>query len=274
VGMREDFVRYYRVVLIALGASVAFIVVLAMISEEQIIAGYEEFQITETFRAIVFFSLFTLGIWSQWKARQFVPITKGIYIPYFIVFPMIAHSISYLLILYLGSSVLKTSDVSFPWLLSSLFHDFSIYLLLIYGISAILIDALILKKIKTDQTRNDEEEHVLYVGEMSSRKSILISSIYYITANTPSSILHTLDRKFSYPETLTALENTLKDHHFIRVHPTTIVNLYHVDRYKILYNGNYDLILHNQTVVRMNKSYTANFFRQYNVLKGEVLISK
>lgn len=50
---------------------------------------------------------------------------------------------------------------------------------------------------------------------------------------------------------------------FVRVHKSTIVNLEKVSSFKSRLNGDYDLLLKNGTIVRLSRTYAANFKNEF-----------
>ena len=99
--------------------------------------------------------------------------------------------------------------------------------------------------------------------------ALLLQEIFYFSANPPYVTVHHQQKKYLHTATLKSLETVLKDHHFVRIHKSTVVNMTHVKHYRSRLNGDYDLTLTDESVLRVSRNYAARFktaFAQHHQL--------
>lgn len=96
---------------------------------------------------------------------------------------------------------------------------------------------------------------------LSGLTTVLVSTrdIILIRSDAPYLRIQTNDKTYLHTQTLKAIGQQLDSHQFVRVHKSAIVNLKHVVSYRSRLNGDYDLLLDNQTEVRLSRHYVANF---------------
>ncbi len=86
-----------------------------------------------------------------------------------------------------------------------------------------------------------------------------IAEIQVITASPPYCLLQTADKKHYHAVTLKSLEALLPPTTFIRVHKSAMVNLLFVKSIKSRGNGDYDISMQNESLVRLSRNYVAAF---------------
>ena len=99
--------------------------------------------------------------------------------------------------------------------------------------------------------------------------ALLLQEIFYFSANPPYVTVHHQQKKYLHTATLKSLETALKDYHFVRIHKSTVVNMTHVKHYRSRLNGDYDLTLTDESVLRVSRNYAARFktaFAQHHQL--------
>ncbi len=98
---------------------------------------------------------------------------------------------------------------------------------------------------------------------LSGRTTVVVSirDIILIRSDAPYLRIHTSDKMYLHTQTLKAISQQLDPRQFVRVHKSTIVNVEHVTSYRSRLNGDYDLLLDDQTEVRLSRHYVA-YFRQ------------
>ncbi len=94
---------------------------------------------------------------------------------------------------------------------------------------------------------------------------VWVDEILQITSATPYIFIHLHDRKRLHSETLKAMIQQLDGNIFIRVHKSTLVNITKVQSFKSRLNGDYDLLLENGDSVRLSRTYTAHFKKQFKL---------
>jgi len=88
---------------------------------------------------------------------------------------------------------------------------------------------------------------------------INIEDILQISSATPYIFIHLENKKYLHSETLKSICNVLDSNVFVRVHKSTVVNTSKVRSFKSRLNGDYDLQLTNGEMVRLSRTYAADF---------------
>ncbi len=86
-----------------------------------------------------------------------------------------------------------------------------------------------------------------------------VNDIYQITAATPYISIQLEEKKHLHTETLKSISIKLDNNKFVRVHKSTIVNLEKVISFKSRLNGDYEILLKNNTAIRLSRTYVADF---------------
>lgn len=270
----EELLSFGRGVKLALGISAAFIV--CLILSVDFFKAYidTDFRLTSSTLVFGFYILFIPGVWSQWKARQFVLRVKLWQMLCFIIMPLITHGVIFLTITYGLSTLIKENEFAIEYLVSFVVIDHRYLLLFFYAFSAVCVDLIYHKRVLEKHAEGTHPIHADSITVIKGKKNeqISFSIICYVTANNFNSLIHTIDKQFFYLEPLNKLEQKLPGKYFARISSSTIVNLMHVSRYVVLFNGEYDIVLTNNTVVRMFNRYVNVFIERYDSLKGEIYI--
>ena len=88
---------------------------------------------------------------------------------------------------------------------------------------------------------------------------INIEDILQITSATPYIFIHLENKQYLHSETLKSVCVQLDSNVFVRVHKSTVVNITKVSTFKSRLNGDYDLKLTNGELVRLSRTYAADF---------------
>lgn len=88
---------------------------------------------------------------------------------------------------------------------------------------------------------------------------INIEDILQITSATPYIFIHLENKQYLHSETLKSVCVQLDSNVFVRVHKSTVVNITKVSSFKSRLNGDYDLKLTNGELVRLSRTYAADF---------------
>ncbi|MFZ1749706.1 MAG: LytTR family DNA-binding domain-containing protein, partial [Saprospiraceae bacterium] len=167
------------------------------------------------------------------------------------------------------------------WVLSGLFYDhtyaylqtlyyaieeFSLTLLVVYAVPMIVLKYI---EFNTDQkaTKKDigpNQDTQVYITELVvthklTNLCISTDQIAYISANTPYINIHLESQKYLHRESLKNIAELLDPLQFVRIHKSTIVNLNYVSAYISRKNGDYDIDLKGQTILRLSRNYAAEF---------------
>ena len=61
--------------------------------------------------------------------------------------------------------------------------------------------------------------------------------------------------------TLGKIQEELQSDQFIRIHKSTIVNIQQIASFRSRQNGDYDIVLKDQTLLRLSRNYASDFKR-------------
>lgn len=100
-----------------------------------------------------------------------------------------------------------------------------------------------------------------------------VQDVLYIEASSPYIEIYLEQKKFLHKETLKGIEEQLDPAQFIRIHKSFIVNLKAIRFYTSRQNGDYDLTLMNNAVVRLSRNYVTVFRKAYGTGTQDSLIS-
>lgn len=174
--------------------------------------------------------------------------------------------------------------IAFPaviWLFSKLFYGYTFRYLQTfqYTISAHLYPLVLfytlpriayyfikhkLQRSTTDNRKTDYET-TLIVNEGSRHLAISVIDILYFTANSPYITIHLKNKQYLYTKSLKSLASIVDPNMFVRIHKSTIVNIKQVQSYTSRLNGDYNLTLKDETVLRVSRIFAANFKESYRV---------
>lgn len=102
--------------------------------------------------------------------------------------------------------------------------------------------------------------NALLVTDNNNKKLLLqTTDIFYFSANSPYIEIYHSSRKYLHAETLKSLEMKLDNRQFIRIHKSHIVNLAKIILLQSRQNGDYDITLSDNTVLRVSRNYARNF---------------
>ncbi|RBI92946.1 LytTR family transcriptional regulator [Elizabethkingia miricola] len=100
----------------------------------------------------------------------------------------------------------------------------------------------------------------LIVSDSNSTKIVLaVDDILYFSANTPYINIYHHSKKYLHTETLKSLESQLNNNQFVRIHKSYIVNINKIMSIQSRQNGDYDVTLLDNTILRVSRSYAKNF---------------
>ena len=168
------------------------------------------------------------------------------------------------------------------WIVSATFYNHTFaygqtlrFGLIAYGIKTLIIYAsstLILRMQSRDpgpvypnrsfgehQLAENTTPGVLVSDSGNRRMFIGTVDILYFSANPPYVNVHLPGRKYLFAGTLRSLESQLNASQFIRIHKGLIVNLSSVVSFESRKNGDYDLTIDGNTVLRISRHYAPSF---------------
>ena len=163
------------------------------------------------------------------------------------------------------------------WLLSALFfnhtytylHTFSytlsedFYKYLIVYCCAMFVHFYLKRKPQKLEEKVPDPLQKLTFNNGRNYVSVAVHDILFINTAAPYIAIHTQQHKYLYASTLKLIEKKLDQRQFIRVHKSTIINLNMVVSYHSRLNGDYDILLINQTSIRLSRNYAPAFKKKY-----------
>lgn len=100
----------------------------------------------------------------------------------------------------------------------------------------------------------------ILVSENPYQKTkINVEDIIYLTAASPYVNIYLHSKKYLITNTLKSLEEQLNRNQFVRIHKSHIVNVSKVKSIISRQNGDYDITLLNDIVLRVSRNYASNF---------------
>lgn len=90
-----------------------------------------------------------------------------------------------------------------------------------------------------------------------------VADIFLVTSATPYIFIHQQNRRYLHSETLKSICSQLDSSVFVRVHKSSVVNISKVSSFKSRLNGDYDLQLVNGDLVRLSRTYAADFKNRF-----------
>ncbi len=162
--------------------------------------------------------------------------------------------ISSVLIAMISQYILDT-PFTFSYLIKTKFINDFIKLLIIYAFLYLLIRYYFL--VNKDKHMSDPKFLVLKIG--TKYENIALEDIDWIGAQTPYVSIWLNEFNFLYQSSLSELFNELDSHNFIRIHRSTIININKIKTIKSRSNGDYDIELYNNKVLRLSRNYRESF---------------
>jgi hypothetical protein len=166
------------------------------------------------------------------------------------------------------------------WLLSACLyeHTFAYWQTFRFGTTAHFIKAMLIYGLsypftqqqspaaqKSSATRQEEKPaqnpvSSILVSDSAHRKTLLATDeIMYVSANPPYvNIFHT-SKKYLITATLKSMESRLHAGQFVRIHKSCLVNIHFVKSWQSRLNGDYDLTLLDDTILRVSRNYAPGF---------------
>lgn len=99
----------------------------------------------------------------------------------------------------------------------------------------------------------------LVINNGKENAIVNVRDIVQLTSATPYIFIHLENRKYLHSESLKSICKQLDQNVFVRVHKSTVVNILKINSFKSRLNGDYDLQLKSGDVVRLSRTYAADF---------------
>jgi two-component system, LytTR family, response regulator len=140
------------------------------------------------------------------------------------------------------------------------------------GYSLLLLYALpfFFKSAKTQQAVIEPSEPInkvplysphLLVQEGHQKILVTKQEIQHIQSSPPYVVIYTPAKKYLHKTTLGKIQEELPSDQFVRIHKSTIVNTQQIASFRSRQNGDYDIVLKDQTLLRLSRNYASDFKR-------------
>ncbi|HOZ85138.1 MAG TPA: LytTR family DNA-binding domain-containing protein [Niabella sp.] len=257
---------------------VLIIALVAMTGTNIILDFYESqlqnsaFYFTESFLFSCFWILFApmflmLSLFHQ-KSETFIQRT-GVVLVVLSLHLLIYPALVWLL------SVLFFENTFFYW--QTLGYGITFYLIkaaLIYGFALFVFSDRLDGSVQNAENKDTEDRSVgntpiqfIVVTDHNHLKLVLATlDIYCISAQSPYvKILHK-HQHYLHTDTLKSLEKKLDERLFVRIHKSHIVNISKIISFHSRQNGDYDIKLSNDFIIRASRNYASSFKAKMSVL--------
>lgn len=156
------------------------------------------------------------------------------------------------------------------WTVSALFyeHTFDYWQTFNYGLSAYFIQKVLIYSFTFAASAwhfkkpiEKKKSHIasILIADRGKKIPLPIAEVLYFSADPPYIGVHVGSKKYLHNQTLKSLENQLDDNQFVRIHKSHLVNIHQIASIQSRQNGDYDVTLSNQTVLRLSRNYAKNF---------------
>ncbi|KFF22899.1 LytR/AlgR family response regulator transcription factor [Chryseobacterium sp. JM1] len=158
------------------------------------------------------------------------------------------------------------SDHTFPYGQTFTFGitAYLIKTVLVYS-SSFIIFTILKNKIQTRQsvTKETTKQNTItsiVVSDVNHKKTVIeVRDVFYFSANSPYINIHHRSKKYLHNDTLKSLETQLDSNQFVRIHKSHMVNIHHIISYQSRQNGDYDITLSDDTILRVSRNYAKDF---------------
>jgi hypothetical protein len=194
---------------------------------------------------------------------------KPLFSIFILAFIILLHFLSYPGLVWFISKLFYSYNFPYWQTFSYELTEYSLIIVIIYSFA--LCFSLGIKKTDSSITLKNQIVQLEYITSLivtesdNSKISIQIADIQYFSANTPYVTIHYKNKKYLLSQALKSLETTLNSVQFVRIHKSCIVNISFVRSFKSRLNGDYDLTLTDNTVLRISRNYAAEFKRIFTL---------
>lgn len=182
----------------------------------------------------------------------------GVLLKYF-VFAIVFHLVLFSIVGSIFSYLFYGANFGpYKFLVYAVEHD-----ILSVSIIYILVIILIFYSIVKDVTYYSEPSKIsldkIIVQSGKLQVALHLADVYQIRSESPYISIQLENKSYLHNKTLKSLLERLDESKFVRVHKTCIVNISKVVRFTSRLNGDYDLYLANGEIVRLSRTYAADF---------------
>jgi len=253
-----------RKVVFKLALIVAAFVVLAL-AQDLLTARLNNsaFYFSEAFMFSSFWWIFVPLIFVQYLVfkKQYPGVVGSLLL---IVVPSVLHLFAFPFLVWILSKLFYYHTYRFQQTFNYTLSEYTYLLILFYALPVVAYPFFI-KKTKLQEAVAEVQKqevsllHSILVSEGNKKLAINVAGIQFFSANPPYINVYHNDKRYLYAGALKTISGKLDPEQFIRIHRSAIVNIKMVASYTTRLNGDYDLLLHNNTQLRVSRNYAADF---------------
>ncbi len=258
---------YYSTFKWRTGICVSLVILTLALMQDVLHAGFKgyTFYLSESLLFNSFWLMFLPLIYLQAKCSKFTSTRYKKNILLAIVLPAALFSLAQLLlypfVVFVLSFVFFNHTFSLEQTLQFSLSQYLQVTIIIYSLAA-LVKYLLPKKPGLTLTKQTALPVYLdYLNYTSGTKTsrIPVANIICIRSQRPYIAIFTADKKILIPGTLASIIQNMDPASFIRVHRSAIIHLQKVESFKSRLNGDYDIAMQNNIMVRLSRNFSIAF---------------
>jgi hypothetical protein len=176
----------------------------------------------------------------------------------------VIHILTYPFLIKLASFLFLDHSYYYRQVFDYAVTQYAMATMIIYGLATLIFYNL---KKKTQDLVNPLSEHdkpsmltsILVTDADNTKHNILVKEIDFFEANSPYVLINRKNKKYVISQTLKSLEDTIDNKTFVRIHKSYILNINALKHFKSRSNGDYDITLYDNRVLRLSRSYVSKF---------------
>jgi len=197
---------------------------------------------------------------------------KTIHLALAILLFSMVHIFSFALVVYAISGLFFYHTYNLSFIFKDTFAENFYLYVLIYTSIALLYKNLPIQKRKEKKLTSNIQVPLIpstyqqNIAIPTGKKHVVVpvDEIYCICASSPYISIQTAHQQYLYSSSLKEIHTKLNPDSFIRIHKSTILNTQKVLSYQSRLNGDYDITLENQVVLRMSRNYAKSFKKYFS----------
>lgn len=227
------------------------------------------FYFSESFLFSSFWWLFIPLLYAQYYIAK--EETSAVSVLLRLVSPIVIHLFAYPSLVWLISRLFFNHAFSYLQTFHYGLTEYSFILCMVYTVPILLYTSFKSKLSSKSYSSGviDSANRTNYITNIivmdgMNRTNIHTKDILYISSNPPYINIHHPSKRYIQKDTLKSISEKLDTELFVRVHKSTIVNIAKVQSYRSRLNGDYDLVMHDGTEIRLSRNFTPNFKQQFS----------
>ncbi|RYG20276.1 MAG: LytTR family transcriptional regulator [Chitinophagaceae bacterium] len=219
------------------------------------------FYLSESFLFASFWWLFIPFLYAQFALSNWKNDSR-LFKVLIILLPMVVHATAFPAVVWIISGLFYENTFRY---LQTFQYSLSVHLYSLFLFYTVPILSYSLIKKRTQKKALNIYPQTFIVTEGSRHLSIAVADVLYFSANSPYINIHVGQKQYVYNESLRSIAEKIDPTNFVRIHKSTIVNIAKVESYTSRLNGDYDLTLHNGTILRVSRNFAATFKQRHRV---------